>query len=319
LSSPITFLGFSPEKNQKDGCGFGHNNTMNIPFIKFSKLYYFISIVLTISAIAAIAGFGLKMGLDFSGGTILELQFSSRPDNAAIQEKVQDLNLGEMVIQPSGQTGVIIRMKAIDESTHSQVISELGELSSVQELRFESIGPAIGRELSNKTLLLVFVSLLGLLIYIIIAFRKVSFPVSGFKYGIISIIALTFDVLITMGVFALLGKFYGVQFGIPIVTALLTILGYTINDKVIVFDRVRENLLRNKNLDFKELVNQSLNQTLFRSLTTGFCSLLVLFFIFFLGGETLKYFALTLIVGIIVGTYSSLFLASPLLATWKKG
>jgi preprotein translocase subunit SecF len=308
-----------PEKNQKDGCGFGCNNTtMNIPFIKFSKIYYILSAVLTVSAIAAIVVFGLKMGLDFSGGSILELQFSSRPENAAIQEKLKDFNLGEMVIQPSGQANVIIRMKAIDESTHSQVISKLGELSNVQELRFESIGPAIGRELSNKTLLLVFVSLLGLLIYIIIAFRKVSFPVSGFKYGIISIIALTFDVLITMGVFALLGKFYNVQFGIPIVTALLTIIGYTINDKVIVFDRVRENLLRNRNLDFKELVNQSLNQTLFRSLTTGLCSLLVLFFIFFLGGETLKYFALTLIVGIIVGTYSSLFLASPLLASWKK-
>ena len=292
---------------------------MNIPFLKFTKLYYAISVILALAAAGVLLIFGLRMGLDFSGGSIMEVEFAERPANAAIQEKLQDMNLGEIVIQPAGDRGVIIRMKEIDESAHNIVFSRLGEISEAKELRFESIGPVIGQELSNKTLLLVVVSLAGLLLYIIIAFRKVSWPVSGFKYGIISIIALSFDVLITIGAFSLLGKFYNVQFNIPIVTALLTILGYTINDKVIVFDRVRENLTRNKSADFRELVNLSLNQTLFRSITTGFCSLLVLISIFLFGGETLRYFALTLIVGIAVGTYSSLFLASPLLASWKKG
>jgi len=160
-------------------------------------------------------------------------------------------------------------------------------------------------------------SLITLLVYIVIAFRKVSFPISSVKYGLISIVALTFDVLITVGIFAVLGKYNNVQFNIPIITALLTILGYTINDKVIVFDRVRENLLKHRTEDFRGLVNQSLNQTLSRSLATGSCSLFVLISIFFFGGETLKYFALALFLGIIIGTYSSLFLASPLLVSWR--
>ncbi len=155
-----------------------------------------------------------------------------------------------------------------------------------------------------------------MLVYIAISFRKVIFPFSSLQFGIISIIVLAFDVLIPIGSFALLGKFYNIQLNVPIITALLTILGYTINDKVIVFDRVRENILKTRGVDFNALVNRSLNEILFRSLSTGTCTLLVLFFIFFLGGETLKYFALTLIIGIVVGTYSSLFLANPLLVSW---
>jgi preprotein translocase subunit SecF len=208
-------------------------------------------------------------------------------------------------------------MKGIDESTHQEILTRLNAISGAKELRFESIGPVIGKELTQKTLTLVLFSLVGLLIYIIISFSKVSYPVSGFKYGLISIIALTFDVLVTVGAFAVLGKYNNVQFNIPIITALLTILGYTINDKVIVFDRVRENLSRRNINDFKELVNKSLNETISRSLSTGMCSLFVLISVFFFGGETLKYFALALFTGIIVGTYSSLFLASPLLVSWS--
>ena len=290
---------------------------MKIPFLKYSKLYYGLAIFLSVVAIALIASFGLKLGIDFGGGSILEVEFDQRPENIAIQEKLNDLELGEISIQPTGDKGVILRMKELDEDVHQQVISKLGELSGVRDMRFESIGPVIGKELTDKTMVLVIVSLLVLLVYIIVAFRKVSWPVSGFKYGLISIVALSFDVLITVGAFSLLGKFYNVQFNIPIITALLTIIGYTINDKIIVFDRVRENLIRYKGDDFKGLIDKSLNETLFRSISTGACSLLVLFSIYFLGGETLKYFALTLIVGIVVGTFSSLFLASPLLVSWK--
>lgn len=289
---------------------------MSINFLKYKKIYYILSALLSLAAIFSLSFFGLKFGIDFSGGSILEADFEARPENAAIQEKLKDLNLGEMTIQPTQEKGVILRMKEIDEETHQQVIAKLGELSKIEEKRFESIGPAIGEELRQKTIILIIISLAALLIYIAISFRKVSKPISGWQYGITSILTLTFDVFITIGVFALLGKFYNVQFNISIVTALLTILGYTINDKVIVFDRVRENILKSRELDFENLVDRSLNQTLTRSLSTGFCSLLVLFFIFVFGGETLKYFSLTLIVGIIIGTYSSLFLAAPFLVSW---
>jgi len=291
---------------------------MAIDFLKYKKIYYLFSAGLIVSSLAFLFIFGLRFGIDFLGGSILEVSFEKRPENTVIQEKLKDLNLNEVILQPAGENGLILRLKDIDEETHQQIISRLGEISKVDEKRFESVGPTIGKELRQKTLLLVVVSLTALLIYIAISFRKVSFPVSSWQYGIISILTLSFDVLITIGSLSLLGKFYNVQFSIPIITALLTILGYTINDKVIVFDRVRENLLRDRRDNFEELVNRSLNETLGRSLSTGTCSLLVLFFIFLFGGETLKYFSLTLIIGILAGTYSSLFLAAPILVSWLK-
>lgn len=291
---------------------------MNIPFLKYSKIHYFFSCLLAVFSISAILFLGLKFGIDFLGGSILEVSFEQRPENRVIQEKLNSLNLGEIVVQPAGEKEVIIRMKEIDDDTHQAMLSSLNEISKVEEKRFESIGPVIGKELRQKTIILIISSLIALLIYIAIAFRKVTFPVSSFKYGIISIITLSFDILITIALFALLGKTANVQFNIPIITALLTILGYTINDKVIVFDRVRENLLRCRGLDFRDVINQSLNQTLTRSISTGSCSLLVLIAIFLFGGETLKYFSLALIVGIVVGTYSSLFLASSLLVSFLK-
>ena len=289
---------------------------MNINFLRYSKIYYIFSGLLILAAIFLVFIFGLKLGIDFLGGSILEIDFANRPENKIIQEKLNEFNLGEITIQPTGQNGVILRMTEVNEETHQKIIQKLGEISLVQEKRFESIGPSIGKELRQKTIILMVISFLALLIYIAIAFRKVSRPLFSWQYGIISIIALIFDILIPIGVLALLGKLNNVQFNIPIITALLTILGYTINDKVIIFDRVRENILRSRGEDFESIVNQSLNQTLARSLSTGSCALLVLISLFLFGGETLKYFSLILILGIIVGTYSSIFLASPLLVAW---
>jgi len=287
-------------------------------FTKYFKLFNIFSSLLILSAIFFLFAFGLKFSIDFTGGSILEIEFEKRPENPAIQEKLKDLNLGEITTQPTGQNGVILRIKEINEASHEDLLSKLGEISKVKEQRFENIGPVVGKELRQKTITLIIVSLLSLLVYIAIAFSKVSRPISSWQYGIISILTLSFDVLVAIGIFTLLEKFYQVQLSIPIVTALLTILGYTINDKVIVFDRIRENILKGQKKTFEETVNFSLNQTLTRSLSTGTCTLLVLLFIFLFGGETLKYFSLILIVGIIVGTYSSLFLATPILVGWLK-
>ena len=291
---------------------------MHINFLRYRKIYFIFSGILVIGSLACLLLFGLKFGIDFLGGSILEIDFENRPENSVIQEKLEGLNLGEIIIQPIGEQGVILRLKNIDEVSHQAILKNLEDISKLKELRFENIGPTIGKELRQKTIILVIVSLVALLIYIAISFRKVSRPVSNWMYGVVSIVTLTFDVLIPIAVFALLGKFYNIQFSISIVTALLTILGYTINDKVIIFDRIRENLLRSRESNFEGLVNKSLNETLWRSLSTGTCTLLVLFFIFFFGGETLKYFALTLIVGIVIGTASSIFLASPILVSWLK-
>jgi len=287
-------------------------------FTKYFKFYNIFSCLLLFSAIFLLFAIGLNFSIDFTGGSILEIEFEKRPENPVIQEKLRDLNLGEITIQPTGDRGVILRIKEINEASHQEILSKLGEISNVREQRFENIGPVVGKELRQKTITLIIVSLLSLLIYITIAFSKVSRPISSWQYGVISILTLSFDVLVAIGIFTLLEKFYQVQLSVPIVTALLTILGYTINDKVIVFDRIRENILKGQKKTFEETVNFSLNQTLTRSLSTGTCTLLVLLFIFFFGGETLKYFSLILIVGIVVGTYSSLFLATPLLVVWLK-
>ncbi len=287
-------------------------------FVKYFKFFNILSFLLFLFAIFSLFFFGLKFSIDFTGGSILEVDFEERPENQIIQEKLKTLGLKEIIVQPIGERGVILRMTVIDEEAHQKIVSQLNEISKIEEKRFESIGPTVGKELREKTVTLIIVSLISLLIFIAVAFSKVSRPISSWQYGLISIITLSFDVVIAIGIFSLLGKLYNAQFNIPIVTALLTILGYTINDKVIVFDRIRENILKEQKKTFEETVNLSLNQTLARSLSTGTCTLLVLFSLFFFGGETLKYFSLILIAGIIIGTYSSLFLATPLLVIWLK-
>ncbi len=289
---------------------------MKINFIKYHKLNYFFAIVLILATIGCLMIFGLNLGIDFLGGTLWEVNFENRPTNAAIQEKLNSFNLGEIVIQPTDNNGVILRFKDINEDTHQEMLSKLNEISPIQEKRFESIGPTIGRELKDKTIALAVISLVSLLTYIAISFRKLKWPIASWQYGIVSIVTLLLDLIVTLLVLILLGRFYNVQFNVAIVAALLTILGYTINDKVIVFDRVRENILKERSDNFSDTVNKSLNQILGRSLSTGACTLIVLFVLFFLGGETLKYFSLTLIVGIIVGTYTSLFVASSILVSW---
>jgi len=288
---------------------------MNISFIKYRKFYYFLSTLLVLGSILALLFFGLKLGIDFTGGSILEVDFQTeRPSNQEIQDKLTDLDLGSIIVQPAGERSVILRMKDIDEETHQAVLQRLGE---VKELRFESIGPVIGQELRQKTKIFTILALLGIITYLTFAFRRISQPLSSWQFGIITVsLAFFHDLLIALGVFAILGKFYQVQITIPIIVGLLTVLGYSVNNTIVVFDRVRENLLKQRGENFEEIANKSLNQTLVRSINTSLTALFVLVAIFVLGGETLRYFSLSLILGVSFGTYSSLLLASPLLVTW---
>ena len=292
---------------------------MSIPFVKYRKIYFVFSAVLIIVSIALLFRFGLKPGIDFTGGSILEMEYKAqRPSNQEISQKLSGFDLGEISIQPTGERGVIIRMKDINEDTHQQIIQALKASSDLEEKRFESIGPVIGQELKDKTKAVVILSLLVMLLYIAIAFRKVSKPVSSWQYGIASVFMLSHDILIPLGAFALLGKFYNIQITIPIIAALLTIVGYAINNVVVVYDRMRENILRGKGLNFEEITDNAINQTLTRQINTSLTTLFPLIAIFLIGGETLRYFALTLILGISAGTYSSIFLAGPILVSWLR-
>lgn len=287
-----------------------------INFVKYRVIYFIFSGILIIASLYFLSVFGLKKGIDFTGGSILEVEYQKdRPSNQKIEEQLKDLNLGEIILQPSGDKNLIIRMKDIDDKSHQDA---LNKLQGAEERRFESIGPSLGKELTEKSRTWILLSMLAMLAYIAFSFRRVSRPVPSWQYGIISIITLSHDILIPLGVFAILGKFYNVEFTVPIVTALLTVLGYAINDKIVVFDRIRENLLKRSWISFEETVNYSINQTLSRSINTSLTVLLSLFALFFFGGETLKYFSLALILGVVFGTYSSIFLASPMLVSFSK-
>lgn len=288
-------------------------------FVKYKIIAFIFTGVLAAGSISALAVFGLKLGIDFTGGAIMEIEYkNTRPSNQEIEEKLKEFNLGSISVQPTGEKGVLIRMRDIPNEVHQQILEKLGSIQSeIEEKRFESIGPVIGKELAEKTKLVIVLTLLAIVVYVALAFRKVQRPVKSWQYGLASLISLFHDALIPLAVFSVLGKFYNVEITIPVITALLTVLGYSINNVVVVFDRIRENILK-KNLPFDELVNASIHQTLARQINTALTTLLALAAIFIFGGESLKYFSLTLIIGIITGAYSSIFLAGPLLAAWQN-
>ncbi len=297
---------------------------MNFPFIRKRKYWYILSGFLTIISLASIITWGFKPGIDFTGGSLLEIQFTAdAPNMDELNTKVKELNLGNFSIQPSENNTYIFRQKNLSEEEHNLLISSISTYyqekygGEVIQQRFESIGPSIGLELRNKAFTTTALTLLFIILFIAYAFRKVSQPVASWKYGLAALVALFHDIIILLGVFSILGKFLGYEINILFLTALLTTLGYSINDTIVVFDRIRENIFT-RHEDFPEAVEDSMNQTLARSVNTSFTTLLVLFAVYFFGGDTIKEFVLALLVGIGIGTYSSIFIASPILVDWFK-
>ncbi|MBI2628358.1 MAG: protein translocase subunit SecF [Candidatus Niyogibacteria bacterium] len=291
--------------------------------IKFRKIFYFISGLLVILSLAAILFWGFKWGIDFSGGALIEVEFFERPPFDLLKERVDDQSFGAVSIQPVGEKNIIFRLSEINENEHQVFLAKVAGRDNyreiLQEKRFNSVGPTIGRELKRRSFFAIGLVLLMIVLYIAFAFRKVSYPVSSWKYGLAAIAALAHDVLIPAGIFSVLGYFKNVEIDVLFITALLTILSFSVHDTIVVFDRVRENLKKYSNRrPFEEVVDESLRQTVGRSLATSFALLIVLVSLFVFGAESVRYFSLTMIIGIIVGTYSSIFIASPLLVTWQK-
>lgn len=327
-----------------------------INIIKTRNIWLSISGVLVTASAVMLIMWGLKFGIDFTGGSLLEVEFSAnRPSVNEIQTTLSELNLGSLVVQPIGEKGDIIRFQDVTEEKHQEVVKKLNKLvggeaavskeaskkaeevksdnknvkiettkketelqkSQVTEIRYESVGPTIGNELKAKAFNSGVIVLLAIAIFMAVAFNKVSKPVASWKYGIAAIVALFHDVFITMGVFAALGHFYGVEVGTPFVAAILTVLGYSVNDTIVVFDRIRENLPKSS-LDFEGTVNLSIVQTISRSINTSLTVMLALMAIIIFGGETIRSFVAALAIGVFVGTYSSIFVASPILVIWDK-
>jgi len=283
------------------------------------KIYYTISIIFIVASVVALLLWGLEFGIDFKGGSILEVSYpnNNRPGTEKIAESLKSLNLSDLRVSSVGNNGANFRFKETDESTHQEIIKILN-IDGIEERRFSSIGPTVGVELQQKSIKAIIIVLLGISLYIAWAFRKISRPLDSWRYGVATLAALFHDLIIPIGLFSILGHFYGIEIGTNFIVALLVTLGFSVHDTIVVFDRIRENLKRYESLEFISLVNQSVNETIIRSISTSFTVLLTLLALFIFDGGELKYFILALMVGIFSGTYSSIFIASPILVSWSE-
>ncbi len=289
--------------------------------VKNRKFFFALSVLLIVGSIISVYAYGLHLGIDFKGGSILEVNYATeRPALEETKADLDALDLGNYILTPSGESNYILKTRDITPEEKASVLAALSEGTNVaNEERFNSIGPVVGTELKNKALIAIGVVILCIVIFITYAFRKVSKPVASWKYGVATIVALAHDVIIPTGVFVAWAHHNGGEIDLLFVTALLAILGYSVHDTIVVFDRVRENLSRGGDKDnFTEVVGKSVTQTFGRSINTSVTIFLALAALYFVGGESTKDFAFVLLVGVIAGTYSSIFVASPLLVTLQK-
>lgn len=292
--------------------------------IRNQKIFLAISGILILISILGVAVFGLPIGIDFKGGSLAEVAYTGEvPTVVEIQEKVDALEFGSSEVQPIGEKGVYVKMRDLSETERQTLMTTLsfdGKYELV-ERAFTSVGPSVGKELRTKSIISLTIVAIMIILFIAYVFRGVSKPVSSWKYGFIAIVTLLHDVILTTGVFTLLAHITGAEADILFVVALLTVLGLSVNDTIVVFDRVRENLNNKISTDFKVVVGKSLEQTLVRSLNTSLSTIVVLMALFFVGPESTKIFAITLASGMFFGAYSSIFVASPLLViveSWQK-
>lgn len=280
--------------------------------------YWFSGILIVLSA-AALFSWGLRLGIDFKGGTLVEVRFAKDPVPVVteVQGALAPLDLKSLTVQATEGNGAIIRYLASDEGSNDRVMEELRKLDSgLTPLRTDFIGASVSGQIKQNAFWRILFSVLGIAAYIALAFRRVSRPISSWEYGWGAVIALSHDLFITAGAFAVFGRFMDVEVGVPFVAALLTILGYSVNDTIVVYDRIRENLLRAKaKADFEGIVNRSVNETMSRSINTSMTVIIVLAAISMFGGEGVRWFSNALLIGVAFGTYSSIFVASALLVT----
>ena len=287
--------------------------------VKYKKIFVSVSIGLVILSIISLAVFGLKVGIDFKGGALVEVVYKDlRPEQSDLNKSLESLNFGSILIQPTGDKGYILKSRELNDAEHALLLKTLSfeNKNLLNEVGFNSVGPSVGKELTRKAIVAVILVSLAIICFIAFAFRKVSKPVSSWKYGFIAIITLLHDVAIPVGLFVFLSKYYGAELDTLFVVAVLTILGLSVSDTIVIFDRIRENLRNQVNIskiNFSEIVGHSLSQSYVRSICTSLTVILVLLSLFFFGPVSTKYFALMMTAGMFFGTYSSIFLASPLL------
>lgn len=288
---------------------------------KKRKMFFTLSSFLVITSILLIIFLKPKIGIDFAGGTLLEIHFNNDVTKENIITKIENLDyINNVIVQQTDNNQYLIRTNNLNKESldklNSSINSEIGEYT---EIRMETVGPTISKDTTQKASWAIIIASIAIILYIAYAFRKVPKPASSWRFGVAAIVALIHDIIITIGIFVLFSYFFGFEIDSLFIVAMLTILGYSVNDTIIIFDRIRENLKAKSHiLSFAEIVNQSLVQSVTRSLNTSITLILVLLSLLFLGGESIKPFISLLLIGAIIGTYSSIFLAPPLLIVWQE-
>lgn len=288
------------------------------------NIFFALTGIITAIALASIFIFGLHLGLEFTGGTLVEVTYDGTPpDSQSLTRTLEDAGFKGVSLRESGENGYTLRSESITAEQRQNLESIFSYQGGTAHIdRLTEIGPTIGKELRNKSLVAIALVLLCILLFIAFAFRKVSEPVSSWVYGLIALTTLLHDVIVPVGFFALLGHLTGAHVDTLFVTAILTVLGFSIHDTIVVFDRTRENLRinaeRNRKEPFEQTAGRSLGQTFVRSINTSLTVLITLLVLFFIGPASTRDFALTLLVGIIAGTYSSIFFATPLLVAYNN-
>ncbi len=291
-------------------------------------LYFLFSGLIIIPGLISLCLWGVRPSIDFTGGTLYEFRLPiSTTDKQNQPLKIEKEDVKKIVesqkievasIQDSGDKTFLLRMKPIDKDQHEKLQKDLQDkFGAIKELRFETVGPAVGQETTMNAVKAVIVASVAIIIYVALAFRKIPKPYSSWKFGVCAVVSLVHDVLVVLGLFSILGHFAKVEIDSLFITGLLTIMGFTVHDTIVVFDRIRENLNKMPGADFTRVVNESVLQTLARSLSTSLTVLLTLLALLLFGGETIKWFVVALLIGIASGTYSSIFNAAPLLVIWN--
>ncbi len=292
--------------------------------LRYAKFFLGLSSALVIASVAVLIVPGPKLSIDFTGGTMMEIKLPDDTSNESLSEALasfeSDPELGNVAVSKTRDGTALLRMRDISNDEHIALFAHIRtELGDVRERQFTTIGPTVGQSMKTRSFWALTIASIAIVLYIAFVFRKVPRKLSPWRFGLIAVITLLHDVLITVGVFVLISHVTNFEFDTLFITALLTILGYSVNDTIVIFDRIRDNLAdQGRKEEFKEVAERSLRQSITRSINTSVSTLIMLTCLFILGSESIKWFVLTLIVGAVIGTYSSLFLATPLLVYWKK-
>lgn len=288
---------------------------MKLDFMKYKYLYFLISAFFLLPAIFSLISWGLKPAIDFAGGSILEIKFPEKEiklSKTKVSPIIEKEGSELASIQESGENSYIFRTKEIDKNKKEKILENLKkEFGQIEEVRFETVGPTIGKELIKKTIMAILIAAGFILVYVAQRFKDK-------KYGVCAILAMFHDTFILLGAFSLFGHFSSIEIDTLFVTAVLTILSFSVHDTVVVYDRIRESIKLHPKAEFKDLVNKAVAETLTRSINNSMTIIFMLLCLYFLGGETIKWFTLALLIGTIAGTYSSTFTAAPLLVVWEE-